>query len=371
MTSTTVLTTGNELNVTLGGELEITLEDFLKPESNSIVPLCSKENTLYLDSGRSAIYLALSDILSQGGKREAWLPRYCCQSVELPFLKLGFTLNYYSTGRDLNTPCGLPEKLAGETFLFIHYFGKRNLILEQYLEAMKERHSFFIIEDCVQAMLNSHPGKFDYAVCSFRKFFPQPDGALLYSHYPLEEGNMIEPADEAFVSRRLIGKLIRPYSSDKIFLDLFAEAENMIDNFAKPRKISYISKYLLSRTNAAEITAKRRNNFFYLINGLKRREYDEDLIHPLFDSLEQGEVPLGLPIVVAPSYRDRLREYLADQRVFCPVHWQLKMKEDSLWRHELELSRSILTLPLDQRLDFSSLDNLLAKLSDFFQTKKV
>lgn len=356
----------NEAEYLLGGELDITLEDFLQPEAPSLLPLPGKRDSLYLDTGRSAIYLALCNIIRQGGKREAWLPRYCCPAVELPFLKLGFKLNYYSTGNDLNSPSGLPQKLDGETFFFIHYFGKRNQAIENYLQAMQKKHSFFIIEDCVQALLNRNLGTFDFAVYSFRKFLPQPDGALLSSSFPLHKTDLA-PADEAFVSRRLIGKLIRRRSNNTFFLDLFAAAEESINNFTEPREMSFLSFYLLARTNPPEIAAKRRNNFFYLIEAIKQQAYDQELMHPLFASLDPGEVPLGLPLVVNPSYRDRLRRHLAKQSIYCPVHWPLQTTDTVSWESELQLSRSLLTLPLDQKVDCSALNYLLEKLANFFK----
>ncbi len=358
-------TTNNSRITPIGGELDISLEDFLKPELNVGLTSGDKKSSLYLDTGRSAIYVALLNILERGGKREAWLPRYCCPSVELPFSKLGFKLNYYSTGCDLNTPCGLPEKLTGETFFFIHYFGKRNQALQKYLGVMKEQYSFFVIEDCVQALLTSDLGNYDYVVYSFRKFLPQPDGALLSYRFPLVECKLA-PADEAFVSRKLIGKLIRFHSKNTLFLDLFAFAEKMIDEFSEPREISYLSKYLLTRANAEEISEKRRSNFFHLIKAIKQHSYDEELFRPLFTSLKPGETPLGLPVVINPAFRDRLRAHLANKRIFCPIHWPLEIEKDHFWRNELLLSHSLLTLPLDQRLDCPSLNYLLEKVTEFF-----
>ena len=172
----------------VGGEFGLTPADFLKPVTGT-PELPRKKYCLYLDTGRSAIYVALLNILRQGGKKEAWLPRYCCESVLLPFIHLGFRLYFYSSGPDLNTPAGLPTSLEGKTFLFIHYFGKTNRPVLRYLEKMKERGDFFVIEDCVQALLSSDVGTHDFVVYSYRKFFPQPDGALLASDFPLGRMN--------------------------------------------------------------------------------------------------------------------------------------------------------------------------------------
>jgi len=357
-------TSGFDKECRVGGEFGLSPTDFLKPATNALNPP-RKKNYLYLDTGRSAIYVALLSILRQGGKKKAWLPRYCCQSVLLPFADLGFKLHFYSLGSDLNAPAGLPAELEGETFLFIHYFGKNNRPVLRYLERMKKHCEFFVIEDCVQALLNADLGTHDFVVYSYRKFFPQPDGALLASDFPLS-GDDLTPANEAFVSRRLIGQLIRCQDDAELFLDLLAQAEEIIDTSLCPREMSFISHYLLARTDAAEIAEKRRNNFFYLTESIKQLALEQDLMRPLFDSLEHGEVPLGLPVVVNPAYRDKLRNFLTSKKIYCPVHWPLPIEASALWPNELKLSRSLLTLPLDQRLDCSALDYLVDKISEFF-----
>ncbi|MDH7478540.1 MAG: hypothetical protein QHH02_00845 [Syntrophomonadaceae bacterium] len=359
---------GNKHFDSIGGEFSLGADDFLKPETNVGVLRPDKKNHLFLDTGRSAIYVALLSIIQQGGKKEAWLPRYCCQSVLQPFQALGYKINYYSLGIDLKTPSDLPSKLDGETFFFIHYFGKRNRNILNYLARMKKEFRFFVIEDCVQALLNRNLGTHDFVVNSYRKFLPQPDGALLASDLPLA-GHCLQPADETFVSSRLIGKLIRPWRNDELCLDLFSQAERIIDNFGGPREMSYLSRFLLTRTDILSIAEKRRDNFFYLLGALNSLAIDHDLIHPLFDSLEVEEVPLGLPVVVNPNYRDKLRIFLKSHKIYCPIHWPLKIEKSASWENELLLSCSLLTLPLDQRLDHSALDYLVEKIHGFVRLR--
>ena len=142
MTSTSPPETGSSI----GGEFGLTPADFLQPERDDRLLQPRKRHYIYLDTGRSAIYAALLAIIHRGGRKGAWLPRYCCRSVLLPFELLGFRMDFDSTGGDLNSPSGLPARLDGETFLLIHYFGFRNRALSGYLDEMKQRHSFFVVE---------------------------------------------------------------------------------------------------------------------------------------------------------------------------------------------------------------------------------
>lgn len=346
--------------------MELCVDDFCRSPSSAKIPNTRKEFRLYLDTGRSAIFAALLSIIGRGGKKEAWLPRYCCPSVIWPFMKLDFRLNFYSLGRDLRSPLGLPDKLDGETLLFIHYFGKINHAFVDYLIDMRRGSHFFVIEDCVQSLLNHEVGAGDYAVYSYRKYLPQPDGALLVADFPLEKIELA-PASEIYVSLRLIGKLIRCRGDSESFLDLFSRAEDMIDNFICPREMSFLSGYLLARCDGAAIARKRRENFFYLNQLLADQGWLSPYLSPLFDSLEDHEVPLGLPVLVDPACRNRLRCYLMSQNIFCPVHWSCDdLYEKHGWDDEAELSRSLLTLPIDQRLNYSDLDRLCEKLGRFF-----
>jgi hypothetical protein len=107
------LISGPEPMDRIGGEFGLTADDFLKPETNANLNHPRKRHRLFLDTGRSAIYTALLSIIGQGGRKEAWLPRYCCPSVFLPFRRLGFRLSFYSPGNDLNSPSDLPDRQIG------------------------------------------------------------------------------------------------------------------------------------------------------------------------------------------------------------------------------------------------------------------
>ncbi len=351
----------------LGGEFPLDVSDFLAPEMETPLPSPQKKNYLHLDTGRSAIYIALLSIIQQGGKREAWLPRYCCPSVLMPFQRLGFSLHFYAQGLDLTGAPDLPVDLDGDTILFIHYFGKTNQAMLDWLEKENEPHKCFIIEDCVQALLNSQLGNQDFAVYSYRKFLPQPDGALLSSNYPLPADEIL-PANENFVSTKLIAKLIRPDGDANGHLDLFNQAESIINHAISPRHMSSLSHYLLARTKFDFIAQKRRANFYYLLNLLTQSGLINELIKPLLAELDQHEVPLGLPVRVAPSCRDELRAFLIGHKIYCPIHWSLDLTASQGWKNELLLSRSLLTLPLDQRIDESALNYMVNIICEFFSS---
>jgi len=203
----------------IGGEFEISYQMLAKPMVNSYDFSYSKKNNLLVNTGRGALYLALQKAKEFFGFSKAWVPAYCCSSVLLPFRQLGFEISYYSLGNELRQESYLPKDLGNSIFLFIHYFGKKNQVVVDYLTNQSK--DSIIFEDCVQASLSNNVGQTGHFVFnSYRKFFPQPDGAVIASNYDLSY-NLL-PADEQFVMQKLLGKIIRHQSQDeKLFLPFF------------------------------------------------------------------------------------------------------------------------------------------------------
>jgi hypothetical protein len=62
-----------------------------------------------------------------------------------------------------------------------------------------------------------------------------------------------------------------------------------------------------------------------------------------------------------------LRAFLADHNVFCPIHWPLPHVPDQpLFNAEHALEKSIVTLPVDQRMNDTHIERLGQLLGDFF-----
>ena len=206
----------------IGGEIEISPASLAVPPF-AWTPALPKPHTTWVNTGRSALYLALLEIIRRGGTRRAWLPAYVCGSLVAAFNALDFELTFYPVGRRLDDPTFPDEIAKGDTFIYVHYFGHANNAVVDWLKQAHYQGNFFVIEDCVQASLNVDVGAMgDFAITSYRKFLPQPDGALLGSNSPIEEPALLEP-DEAFISAKFLGKLLRHQADQhqETFLALF------------------------------------------------------------------------------------------------------------------------------------------------------
>jgi len=333
--------------VRIGGDLEIDVSIFSRSNTDNFSPLPNLYK-IWVDTGRSALLIALREIVRQGGAKNALLPAYICPSVILPFVKLGFQLRFYTSNGLANT---LPP-ISGETILFAHYFGKKNSTAIKWIEKLQENCNIFVIEDCVQASLNSNVGETgDFVITSYRKFLEQPDGAILGTRKKIYCGHLNEP-DEEFVSAKLVGKILRQHSiKEELFLKPLRDAEGRLDRFL-PRKMSWLSKFMMQRTDIKKIVLLRRTNWLNLYEALNEEKLF-DFLSPLFRNIDIGDVPLGFPVYVNDDHRDKLRHYLAEQHIYCPIHWSLDHLEniDHKYHAELALSRNVLTLPIDQRLN--------------------
>lgn len=347
----------------IGGEFELAAADFAcGGDDIAGLPGLGAPHEAWLDTGRSALALVARDLARQAPGGVVWLPAYACDSVVAPFKRAGVAVRLYATGDDLQ---GLPSPQAGDALLFIHYFGRRHDAALAATPGWRAR-GVRVIEDCVQAPFTAGVGQHgDHAVTSLRKVIAVPDGALLASRRPLDTTAL--PPDEGFVAARLAAKWLRGQGAEPAaFLPLVAASEARLDDGA-PRAMSWTASHLLRRLDVPAVARRRRENHAVLSQGLAAL-VDAGALRPLLGALRDGEVPLGLPVVVAGDRREALRASLAAQEIFCPVHWDLPQLPADGFESERRLSASALTLPLDQRYDERDMHRLLGALRSFFFT---
>jgi dTDP-4-amino-4,6-dideoxygalactose transaminase len=174
---------------------------------------------------------------------------------------------------------------------------------------------------------------------------------------------LAEP-DEAFVSARVAGKLLRGMGGDDAtFLRLFEWSESRLDA-AVARRMSWLSGRLLSAVDLRDIAARRRANARLLRERISTSPRLRG-IGLLAETPDDDEVPLGLPIRIAPARRDDVRRHFAGSGIYCAVHWDLAHLPAGGFEAERRLSDSVLTLPVDQRLASSHIERIVDVLTRF------
>jgi len=228
-------------------------------EQNDDNPWSSlKPYSQWLNTGRSALSVALRSLRKIHGCNRIWIPTFVCPCIRETCLRNSFSIEYYSLDRNLNIlPGALDGAGTGDAFLWVHYFG----FFSTYpVERLLDR-GVWIVEDAVQSALTGGVGKNgNFVFQSLRKFTPLPDGAYLGSDFPLED--KLESVDSEFIALRLKGKKLKAEQApDREYLELFERSEALLDADYFPRSMSAVSKGMLKTQNLSQIIEKRRGNF--------------------------------------------------------------------------------------------------------------
>ncbi|WKY44628.1 DegT/DnrJ/EryC1/StrS family aminotransferase [Eubacteriaceae bacterium ES2] len=241
----------------------------LEKTGNDLNSYMSGFDMVYLDSGRSAIRLLL-DTLPDG---DVLLPEYICDSVvEASAVR---KISYYQIFEDFTINFdNLEEKISASTriILIMHYFGV--LQPRDQLLALRQKTDCLIIEDTTHSLFTQRLTVGDYGVCSLRKWFPVPDGGLIYAKTSLQrQGEQIKERNHgtdkinAMVLKNLF--LENRLGSKDLALEIFRKAEETLWQDQTVRGISYLSEFLLAFTDINDLIERRIENFKHLSQGLR------------------------------------------------------------------------------------------------------
>jgi len=356
------------MNRAIGSEFSLSPMDLFHGGKGAVGDV---SGCVYLSSGRDAIWYSIRS-LGLSFSDEVMLPAYLCKEVVKPFVEAGVGIKFYKVKRTLAIDLeDITTKISSKTkaILFINYFGFPQPL--ELIQKLRERYQGYLIEDNVQALLTQFSGYplngfGDIVFSSYRKFIPTPDGACL--SFKNLRGPLLKVISKTsfghfkFIVLRLLGLLLKYFNDKKsIFFDL---AEKEIDVYPKPAPISRISSWLLKKVDFDECIVKRRKNYEFLLSAFK---HDES-VRPLYTELQRGVCPLGFPMLV--KNRDQMRDHLIRNRIYPPIHWELPGEIDEKeFSGEWEISRNILTIPIDQRYDEDNMKYIVSIISEYSKGK--
>lgn len=315
-----------------------------------------QDNTAYLLSGRTALHFIIDDIKGTQKGSKVLMPAYCCESMILPFLHSGITVQFYEVNPDY---AEYPYENDADIVFLLDYFGyetaQNRVIAEREKQAGKT-----VIYDATHK-INGHAEVqryADYTFCSYRKWF-FCNYAEAVKHNGVFEDVPERKRNERYLALRLeAAEEKAKYLSGEIrakegFLTEFRLAEEMLDD----DYVGYVGQPV--DCDFCAIIAKRRENALYLMKGLK--EIPE--IRLWRDTLQIEDAPLFVPILVAPDVRGALRQRLINERIYCPIHWPKSV----YYRGQNALYDTELSLICDQRYDTVDMERLLRVIKDFFE----
>jgi dTDP-4-amino-4,6-dideoxygalactose transaminase len=349
--------------ITVGGEFfyspfiffrrkKFTLDSYLIEKSGY-------PHLIYTNGGFYSI-IAILQNLHIAKNETILLPSYLCETIINAVEKINISYLFYRINNLLEIDINYVDHLISKgnskvrAILFINYFGYSDKNKEKLLGFKKN--GVVLIEDAVQNfMFEIKKPIGDYVFNSFRKFFPC-DFSYILSKYPL----VIEKKSSFstyFINKQL-GYILKYLSfrfglNEALFLKKFNKCNQQYYQQVLERGINVISRAIIERSDINAIIEKRKELF---INYLTVFEENK-----VFNSSEnQAIVPLGLPLVL--DNRDVVRKYLAQNRIFCPVHWNFsKTINNYEFIESYNLSLRIITIPINEMITRDHL-NLIQRI---------
>lgn len=341
----------------LGSEFDLDVTK-LGAASDSVFEYLKEFHPIYTDSGRSALRL-LSDRLRG---ETILIPDYICASV-IHALPADCKIIYYPLDRLLRVDWKALKELicrhSARVLYLMHYFGTlqpQDCLAR--IAGFKETYGLTVIEDMTHALFTARQTVGDYAVASLRKWFPIPDGGVLYSRkrQQMPDGPKKRKAASRKVEAMILKHLFLQGQLDcnAAYREIFAQEEQAFDRQTESFGLSDLAHFLLAHSSLASMCAQRQRNVAQLSAGLSRLGYEPAI------AARPSDVLLALPVYAAR--RDRLRQQLIEQNVYCAVHWPLEHEscyEDTRW-----MGAHMISLPVDQRYHTEEMAYLLKCLCE-------
>ncbi len=335
-------------------------------------------------SGREAIELALISLEREKPDlpKRCLMPAYMCDSVFLPFLNRGWELIFYTVDRGLLSYGEELFRLALETdpgLILIHpYYGTDTCKeMRVPLKALR-RSGIYVMEDVTQSYYLKGAGKdVDFVVGSLRKWYAIPDGGFVVSDLPLAE-DVLEDGEEQANERLSVltekwtylydnthSEETRRQEKKAAYREKNYALEEALDHYRGVRRMSRITRAMLSEIDEAAAAKKREENYQYLyekIDGLRR-------LRPILQR-QGGEAPLYFPIYARE--REELQSFLRDHDIYAPVLWPLgEENRNAFMGDEDYIHRHMLALPIDQRYGIDEMERIGEVLTKFERQRVV
>ncbi|MEG1971546.1 MAG: DegT/DnrJ/EryC1/StrS aminotransferase [Oscillospiraceae bacterium] len=322
-------------------------------ENHFFENICPQNGELkFLLSGRCAIYYALEDIKASCEKKVAYLPLYTCETVVAPFKKAGFQLMFYSLSKNM-TPIFQDEVLDKIGVISIcGYFGFSDFD-RNFIKKCKSK-GIIIIEDTTHSILSADgiDESCDYVVGSLRKWMGVASGGFAIKNSGKFNLPLKKIHDQHLELRKLSIK------NDDI--DTFWEAEMLLREIFDSYESDEESVYIMKHADFSEISAKRRENYEYLLNHFK----STPKIKVVFDSLPMGTVPSHFTLFC--EERENIQAHLANLDIKTSVFWpvgpyiNLDGEEDTKYIYD-----HVLSITCDQRFDTADMQRICDGLNSY------
>lgn len=321
-------------------------------------------------SGRTALEHVV-EILVKQGKAISYLPSYCCHTMIEPFLTHGMEVKFY----DINlSSSGLSRVINRDDYdaiLMMDYFG--HIDKETIGLARREKASGkTVIYDATHSMysdINVEP--YDIVYGSYRKWVDINCGFLAWKEGICEREITQNDNNYKYASIRqeLFDKKALYMQGGTVkkeeFLPLIKHAETILEEQYHHKMPDERSMKVLRTADTAYVKTRRRKNARVLTEAIN--DIHDERIRCINPTLNFTEVPLFVPVIVAPEIRNSLRKYLIEHMIYCPIHWPLSDLH-SIMPGSKQLFESELSLICDQRYDTNDMKRIVDTIKQYLKS---
>lgn len=317
--------------------------------------------------GRTALDAIVQDIISEFKIENVFLPSYCCHTMIHPFLRHGLKVEFYdmvlAESGGLTYCIDLNRNF--DVILIMQYFGFYNPDAAQLITRLKQ-YGKIVIEDATHSILQQSPysKESDYVFASYRKWMAIRGGAIVIKRAgamgkettDLADGPVVRNRYLALKSRAIAEKkdyFHKEKTSEKMYLELFHEAESMIEEEYAGFDIDEESAEIIHFTDYERIQTIRRNNARCLLDRLGELPH----MKLMFREVTVRDVPLFVPICMKEQDRLSLRQYLISNHIYLPIHWPISELHDVTDTGK-QLFESELSVICDQRYDIEDMEHI-------------
>lgn len=314
-----------------------------------------------VQSGSAALRLILEQATAPGDR--VLVPEYICEAVENTVVHAGRVPVTYRVSRRLEPLLSdVVEQMTLDVAAMVlpRYFGLPSRMLDDVSRTCSSR-GVVLVEDLVGvADLFQSPGieiVGSYAFNSLRKFLPVPDGAEVLGVRSL--GSLGGEASDSTTTTdrvRAMEMLSEGRRSgdgsplERQALEALFESESRLVREQSPRLASHFTQAAIRSWDLSTMPLRRRENYSLLNDRSRDAGLAGGRVVPLWPGIDAPHSPLTFPVLVRDG-RDALRARLAEERIFCPVHWPVKPSRLGSLSHDARtVAESILSIPIDQRL---------------------
>jgi len=301
------------------------------------------QDSQFVMSGRTAIDVAIQDILKNKQVENVYFPSYSCESMMQPFIDRNISIKFYDVYFDETLKYKIDLNCKCDIFFAMNYFGYTCTNMEEYIKHFKKKNTI-IIEDSTHSLLSNKPFSdySDYIVCSLRKWFPINCGGLVskqnekfkisFDSFKINE----LVVDNKSVAMKKKAECIANNNIDEYkdeFLTLFKKSNTEIKNDYIDKLIDDESiKYILN-VDLNKVKNQRKKNAKVIYNNLDLNKY-KLLIN---DYDEENDCLLYLPIYMDKEVLQKLKEKIYKEKFYCPSHWPIDTSISTLFENELSI----------------------------------